>query len=506
MAATQRDMNRRGALHENARGTIQDETFTGKLKRKWGRYLENIKNPHTQAVTAILYESQFNELRRVQTEDTLAVNAGAYTKYVFPVLRRVFPNLIANEIVSVQPMTAPFGAVFYFEYKHARSKGRVAAGSNMIQNFDKYYSSEFIDREHLATPDGTNFGGAGSALSVTAAYTPLRPKNTVTGVSVIIQDVDADGTVVQQAIDDGSGGFTGDTSAGAVNYTTGQITGFKFTAAPTSGTGRAILISYSYDGEANIQTADVNVDISFTPISAESRRLKARWSVESTDDLRAFQGLDAETELVAGISQEIGLELDRTILGELLAGATTTTATFDFTVPAGISEIDHYRAVLTRMSQVSFGILKESRRAPANFAVTGPDIAARLIQLQTSPMMAPIWGPGMGMANPEFQGVQVPMSYGQSTSNQGIMRMGPLANKWSLYQDVFFKQDTILMGLKGDSYLDAGYVFAPYVALQMTPTFLDPEDQAYRKGMRTRYAKLMLRPEWYGKVTVTGGL
>jgi hypothetical protein len=120
--------------------------------------------------------------------------------------------------------------------------------------------------------------------------------------------------------------------------------------------------------------------------------------------------------------------------------------------------------------------------------------------------MAPIWGPGMGMANPEFQGVQVPMSYGATTSNQGIMRMGPLANKWKLYQDVYGKADTILMGLQGDSYLDAGYVFAPFVALQMTGTFLDPEDQNYKKGMRTRYAKKMLRPEWYGKITVTGGL
>jgi hypothetical protein len=334
----------------------------------------------------------------------------------------------------------------------------------------------------------------------------VRPKDATTNVSVTIQDVDADGTVVQQAVDNGSGGFTGDTSAGTINYATGQITGFKFTAAPTAGTGRAILVSYSFNSEGNFQTADVNIDIQLEPIKAVSRKLKARWSVESTDDLRAFQGLDAETELVSGISQEIGLELDREILGELLAAATTTTATFDFTVPAGIAEVDHYRAILTQMSKVSFGILKQSKRAPANFAVTGPDIAARLQQLQTSPMMAPIWGPGMGMANPEFQGVQVPMSYGATTSNQGIMRMGPLANKWKLYQDVYGKADTILMGLQGDSYLDAGYVFAPFVALQMTGTFLDPEDQNYKKGMRTRYAKKMLRPEWYGKITVTGGL
>jgi hypothetical protein len=189
----QRHMGRSGGQNGDERRSIRDATYVEKLQKKWGRYLEGIKHPHTRAVQAILYESQFRELQSV-TEDTVASNAGAYTKYVFPVLRRVYPNLIAQEIVSVQPMTAPFGAVFYFEYKYARSKGQVQSGQNLIKDFDKYYSSEFIDREHLASPDGTNFGGSGNALSVVLGYTPVRPRDTSVNVSVTIQDVDADGT------------------------------------------------------------------------------------------------------------------------------------------------------------------------------------------------------------------------------------------------------------------------------------------------------------------------
>jgi hypothetical protein len=99
-----------------------------------------------------------------------------------------------------------------------------------------------------------------------------------------------------------------------------------------------------------------------------------------------------------------------------------------------------------------------------------------------------------------------PPSYGPMTSHQGILKMGPLSNKWMGYQDPFFQWNQMMLGLRGRSYLDAGFVFSPYVPLQMTPTFLDPEDQSYRKGMRTRYATKRLRDEWFGRVTITGGL
>ena len=495
-------MEARNMLTEAGARSIQDESYTGQLVEKWGRFLKGVRSPYTQKVMALLFENQWGDMRRQLAEDTLSTNAGVYTKYIFPVLRRVFPNLIANEIVSVQPMTAPVGAVFFFEYKHGRSKGGTTAGSNLIQNFDRDYSSEKINGEVLGIGDGA-LAAAGTELSVILQYSPVRPLDADSGVSLQIQNVTPAGVVAAVAMDDGAGGFTGAVS-GAINYATGQVTAFAFAAAPAI--GNTIRAVYFYDSEANKQVADVFIDISFETIRATTRKLKARWSSEASDDLRAFHGIDAETELVSGISQEIALELDRDILNQLFQASAGITNTFDFTVPAGISEIDHIRSVITRMSNVSYQIHKQTLRAPANWFVTSPEVSAKLVQLQTHGDYRASFVSGGERPDGPFDGTVVPPSYGPITSHQGILRMGTLTNKWWGYQDPFFDFNQILLGLRGQSYLDAGFVFSPYVPLQMTPTFLDPEDQTYRKGMRTRYATKLLRPEWYGRVTITGGL
>lgn len=499
-------MEARNMITEAGAASIRDESFTAQLLGKWDRFLEGVQDPYTKRVMAVLFENQWRECQRNLTEDTLSVNAGEYTKYIFPVLRRVFPNLIAQELVSVQPMSSPVGAVFFFEYKHGRQKGVTQAGTNLIQNFDRDYSSEFVNNEQLAVGDGAAYGGGGTPLAVILQYTPVRPlnANATPATSVVIEEVTTAGVVVQTAVDNGSGGFTGDVASGALNYQTGQLTNFLFTVAVTA--TNLVRTRYFYDSEANKLVPDVFIDINLEPIRATTRKLKARWSSEASDDLRAFHGVDAETELVAGISQEIGLELDRDILNDLFVASTGITATFDFTVPAGISEVDHIRSILTRMGNVSFQIHKQTRRAPANWYVTSPEIAARLIQLQTHLDYRPPWVSSPESPTGPFDGTVVPSSYGPITSHFGITRLGPLQNKWWGYQDPYFTFNQMLMGLRGESYLDAGYVFAPYVPLQITPTFLDPEDQTYRKGMRTRYAKKLLRSEWFGRVTVTGGL
>lgn len=503
---------RNQALIEAGASTVRDESMGALLEEKWGNFMEGVQDPYTRRVMAMLFENQFSDMRgKMLREDTLTTNAGEYTKYIFPVLRRVFPNLIANEIVSVQPMTAPVGAVFFFEYKHGKSKGATVAGSNLIESFDREFSSEQVTGEQVGTPNGA-IAAAGDPLSVILQYSPVRPNDPNQSsfnvpVRVTVEDQDADGTVVQQAIDDGTGGFTGDVASGSINYATGQITGFAFTAAPATGAGdRKIVVNYFYDSEANKQTPDVFLDIDFQEIRATTRKLKARWSAEAADDLRSFHGVDAETELVAGISQEIALELDRDILNQLFAASAGTTSTFDFTVPAGVSEVDHIRSCLTRMSAVSYLIHKNTLRAPANWFVTSPEISAKLVQLQSHADYRANWVSGGDNPFGPFDGIQTPPSYGPISSHQGILKLGLLSNKWWGYQDPFFAFNQIMLGLRGQSYLDAGFVFAPYVPLQMTPTFLDPEDQTYRKGMRTRYATKRLRDEWYGRVTITGGL
>jgi len=497
-------MEARNMLAEAGARSIRNESYAEQLKGKWGKYLKGVNENHTQKVMAMLFENQFGDMRRQLTEDTLAVNAGEYTKYIFPVLRRVFPNLIANEIVSIQPMTAPVGAVFYFEYKHGKSKGSTAAGTNLLQNFDENYSAELVQWEQLASVVAGGEWSGGTPGSAILAYSPVRPLDASLGLQVTIQEYNpTTDTVVQAKVDDGAGAFTGG-GAGAINYANGQVTAFTFPAATTA--GNVVRASYSYDSEANRLVPDVFIDIELQEIRARSRKLKARWSSEAADDLRAFHGVDAETELVSGISQEISLELDRGILEELFTASAGIVRAFDFTVPAGMSEVDHIRSVMTQMSNVSFQIHKESRRAPANWGVTSPEISAKIIQLQTHMDYRAPWVSNPDSPTGPYDGTVLPPSYGPITSHFGILRLGPLSNKWMMYQDPFFRSNYIMLGLRGNSYLDAGFVFSPYVPLQLTPTFLDPEDQTYKKGLRTRYATKLLRSEWYGRVQITGGL
>jgi hypothetical protein len=486
-------------LNENRR-SIADKGFIQQLIGKWGELLEGIENPYTRGVTAMLMENESQWLQNLE-EETKTINVGSFTKFIFPVLRRVFPNLIANEIVSVQPMTAPIGAVFFFDYKYGSNKGSTQAGAIFPRDFDRDYSSEFVRDEQLAVGDGAAYGGAGAALAAVLSWTPVRPLNAATGYSVQVLELNATtGAIVQQATDNGTGGFTGAVLAGAVNYGSGAVTAFKFTNAVAL--NNKVVARYFYDGELNTKIPQVNLDITKQPIEAIPRRLKALWSSEAAEDLRAFHGLDAETELVSGIAQEIALEIDREIINDLYvtAGSSTRNDTFNLTPPAGISEIDHLRSMITTISKVSNYIHKDTLRAPANFLVTSPEISARIAQLTTHGDFRPLWV--SGGASP-YGPADMPRPLTQH-GQFGIYKVGTLMNKWVVYEDPFFTSDQMLVGLKGASFLDAGYVWAPYIPLQVTPTFLDPADFSFRKGLRTRYGKKVLRQGYYAKVTFTG--
>ncbi len=477
------------------RKTIADAGYVGALSKKWEEFLEGIPNRteqdrYVRGVTAMLMENESQYLQGM-TEETKSTNVGSFTKYIFPILRRVFPNLIANEIVSVQPMNAPVGAVFFLDYVYGSSKGPVTANDTFPNQFDKDYTGEFINGEVLATGNGSAYGGAGSALGVTLAWTPVRKLDAASalGFKVEVKEISATtGLAVQTATDDGAGGFTGDASAGAINYTTGAITAFKFTTAPSN--GNQIKAYYFYDGEGSgAQVPSMQLDVRKLAVEAKPRRLKALWSSEAAEDLKAFHGVDAESEIVAAIAQEIALEIDREIIQDLFKNATGTTATFDRSAPSGVAEIDHLRSLITQISTVSNLIHKKTLRSPANFIVTSPEVSALLAQLTT---------------HGDFKSVvDSPSSLAGSRQGQfGIYKTGTLLNKWTVYEDPFFTRDQMLIGLKGDSYLNAGYAWAPYIPLQVTPTFLDPNDFGMRKGLRTRYATKLLRSEFYGSLRV----
>lgn len=490
----------RNMLLNEGRGSIADQSYVGALIKKWRPLLEGLsdRTEHDRYVlgcTAMLMENQSQYLQSM-TEDTRSINVGNFTKFIFPVLRRVFPNLIANDIVSVQPMTAPVGAVFFLDYVYGTTKGGTTAGNVLPRDFDRDYSSEFVNGEPLATGDGTNFGGAGAALAATMGFNPVRPLDASRGFSVIIREVDGSGATIQEATDDGAGGFTGDASAGTLNYSNGALSGFKFAAEPAN--GNQIKVYYYYDGELSSKVPQINLDVKKAAIEAVPRRLKAVWSSEAAEDLRALHGVDAETEIVSAVAQEIAMEIDREIINDLFLSSTGTTSTFDRVPPSGVNELDHLRSLITTLSTVSNLIHKKTLRAPANWIVTSPEVSALLTQLQGHGDFRALWTSGgaspmgpMDMPRPINQ-------HGQF----GIYKTGTLSNKWMVYEDPFFSRDQMLLGLKGGSYLDAGYVWAPYIPLQVTESFMDPNDFSIRKGMRTRYAKKVLRSDYYGQVRI----
>ena len=526
----------RQILQENGKRTVFDDSYSKLCEQRWGKLLEAvdnrdpINNSYVKRCTAILLENEMDHIKSLH-EDTLSSNAGAFTKYVFPVLRRVFPNLIANQLVSVQPMTAPVGGIFYYEKKYDDRKGtkvpqygitdtpynmaydgQVNAGDNINENFAKSYSSEFVDYDVVCTD--TN--GA-AALNNTIAncrlpeWKPMRAPgvdaqrtfyvrayyHVLDSTTLITLPIVAtlDPTGVTNNLVDNYGAVVG-----TLNVTTGAwvINALnELGGATTFINNEVVYLQYFVNFElvgytTNAEIPSISLDIALHTVKAESRKLKARWSVEAVDDMRALHGMDAETELVSTFANEVMLEVDREIVDALVTGARfAATYTYAYTAGTGL-EIETIRNMLTKISSVAAEIHRASGRAPANFIVVSPAVGALLDQLSTHGDYASI-----------EQNVQSP-SYGPISSDFGIARVGTLLKRYAVYQDPYMTQNKVLVGLKGNNFLDAGFVYAPYVPLQVTPTFMDPNDFTFRKGVRTRYATRMLRPEYYGVITCAG--
>lgn len=520
-------MEARNMITENEQ---KMNSFGAQCVAKWGSLLEEtnrkdpILMPRVRQNTAILMENMSRHL----LEDTTSSNAGYFTKYVFPVLRRVWPNLIANQVVSVQPMNAPVGGVFYFEKKYSDRKGTkvpaagvsgvptamaytgdLDAGDKIIQNFAKYYSSEFVDFDAVCTDTGTTpatLTQASTNCRVTS-WKPIRSNGTVGQrtfyVKAYYRILDADlaladtacvatmndsGDLIDQfantvgtfAVSTGNWSITPKGSSGtASNFVSNTVVYFQY------------FVNWEqvgYTSGASIPSVDL--EITMLAIQAESRKLKAKWTVEAVEDMRALHGVDAEQEIVNTFANEVLMEIDREIISDLVAGAAHAASySYSATVPG---EIEAIRKMFTQIGALSARIHKTSGRGPANFIVCGPDVQSLMDQVTTH-----------GDYKSIESDVQAP-SYGPLSSDYGISRVGTLLRKWAVYVDPYMNPTQVLVGLKGNSYYDAGYVYAPYIPLTMTPTFLDPNDQTNRKGVWSRYATRMLRPEYYGVLTVSG--
>jgi len=251
---------------------------------------------------------------------------------------------------------------------------------------------------------------------------------------------------------------------------------------------------------------EIDIKIESLSVTAVTRKLRAKWSPELAQDLNAYHSLDAEVELTQILSEQIALELDREILNDLLTqanganffwsrspgkflnketGVQAAQASSLKPAPAFTGTVrEWYETLVETIIDAANTIHRKTLRGSANFIVIGPDVATIL---ESSVLYKPSYSiDGDGQA---------------SAISIGAEKIGSLSNRFTVYKDPYFPRNKILIGYKGGSYLETGYVYAPYVPLIVTPTIFAPEDFTPRKGVMTRYGKKMVRSDFYGTVT-----
>jgi len=310
--------------------------------------------------------------------------------------------------------------------------------------------------------------------------------------------------VIIEPAEDNGGSYAGSTSVADDNavFTAAKITFPLKDEADSSATSGGALSSFSMPFENVEKIPEIDIKVDSIAITAQTKKLKAKWTPELGQDLNAYHNLDAEVELTSILSEQIALEIDREILADLVNGAKAgtfywsrspglfvnrvtgaeigqTSAAPDFT--GTVSE--WYETLIETMNDVSAQIHRKTLRGGANFCVVSPEVANVL----------------------EFTaGFRANVTADADKGEIGAVKIGSLSRKFDVIVDPYFPRNVILMGRKGNSFLESGYVYAPYVPLQTTPTIFGVEDFVPRKGVMTRYAKKMVRPDMYGLVIVRG--
>ena len=550
------------------------------LLSKWEKtgLLEGLNNERTKHGMASLLENQAKELLRESSTMGIGGDVEGFASVAFPIVRRVFGGLIANDLVSVQPMSLPSGLIFFLDFTYDRARLDYTANTSVYgggvvgqqltggvsltgdlaeQSFYALNNGYSSPTASVATTvlvggtlaaasgtvgtgipgdwTGTGLNGAALALlgdrlvqfdpdiSGSAAMVISIPLTTFTAGQFNIKDYVtitlADGgvvdtTQVRRLTEDdpntaanillvcASSTVTAHALSGTMvaDDTANFIIDDNFINSVTGAPGAIVgAATWGLEGQANIPEIDIKVDS--VAVTAKTKKLKAKWTPELAQDLNAYHNLDAEVELTSILSEHIALEIDQEILEDLVKGATaatlywsrspgkfvnrttgapvvsSTTVFPDFT--GNVSE--WYETLIETINDVSAQIHRKTLRGGANFIVCSPEVANIL----------------------EFTaGFRGSVTHDDDRGQVGAVKVGSLSKKWDVYVDPYFPRNVVLAGRKGSSFLESGYVYAPYVPLQMTPTIFGTEDFVPRKGVMTRYAKKMVRPDMYGLVIV----
>ena len=534
--------------------TVSDDAK--KLSTKWTKsgLLEGIKSENDRNTMAMLLENQAKQLvtEASATGGAAGVAGAAYgaegwNGVALPLVRRVFGEIAAKEFVSVQPMNLPSGLVFYLDFKYGTnvvpfSNNGSLYGANASNNVTDINSASLYGAGKFGYSVNQYTASVSSTVSATSAswaefnFDSDYSASVVAGQFKKVQvplpagyDVNAvraftvtSGTLASPTIaaTDVLQAFT----TVASNTASFFITGSKFTAGQNgastfklfyefypqdSGSGQfrgdfedGVTKQPGTAAPSTINIPEINVQLKSEAIVAKTRKLKAQWTPEFAQDLNAYHSVDAEAELTGILSQYISMEIDLEILDMLIQNAFTvdawsavnnTTVTVNNNVLSANPTVNTagfyntqggwFQTLGTKLQKVSNKIHQLTLRGGANFLVCSPTVATIL---ESIPGFAAD-GDGEKM---EF--------------NFGIQKVGSLNSRYKVYKNPYMTENVILMGYKGAQFLECGAVFAPYVPLIMTPLLYDPNTFTPRKGLMTRYAKKMIRPDYYGKIFVSG--
>lgn len=447
------------------------------LKDRRGKVIDSLleTSPDKAALCAALFENEAQGLmnlpleyrRENVNEDFRTVNVGTFDKFAFPLIRTIYPNLIATELVSVQPMQGPNSLIFFVDARYDSNKSPATVGTEAISPLTGHNPSIDFTSELVSGITA----GTGNATAVTFPFTTSNQWLPIRRNSVVVQA----GSIV--ATDDGAGNLIGTgVSAGTINYTSGAFT-ITYAAAPANTV--PVVLEYRYVMEGNINRPKFSTNITSAQVIAETRSLETDWSVEAETDLKALHGLAADQLLMGLTAEQLRYEIDRQIIGDLLVLARANTSlnlTWDYTSPAGTDYYLHQLSFLAILARARNAVwLATKGLGEANFGVCGAN-AATVIE-----------------AMPQFQRTE----YGQAT---GSVFIGTMAG-FRFYKDPWIDPNTILVGYKGNDWLRAGYAYCPYVPLWRTPV-ITLTDMNRRVGLMTRYGTKVINRNFYMTITI----
>jgi hypothetical protein len=547
------------SLLETANPYTSIQKDASRLAGKWGKsgLLEGISNETDKSNMAIILENQAKQLvvesSATGTGGTFTAGTGEqYAAVALPLVRKVFGQLAAKEFVSVQPMSLPAGLVFFLDFQYGTNVDpfNTTAGTNSLYgnqtaNFGNdragglYGAGRFgysINQFSSSAQTGTQ-GASLVANSVTSASWAQVSYDADFSASVVAGTVKAvtfNTSSIPGFDVNGIRAFVA-TSASALTATTllpqftqqglasGTITFFYTASAAALAAASSMTIFYDKapadntrgdfedasgagypNAESNtaISIPEINVQMRSEAIVAKTRKLKAQWTPEFSQDLNAFHSLDAEAELTSILSEYISLEIDLEILDMLIQNVPTNQVEYwsaqvgtTVTAAGGVvpnsansglyyTQMSWFQTLGIKLQKISNIIHQRTLRGGANFIVVSPTVATVLESI-----------PGFAA---DTDGDSAKMSYAF-----GVQKIGALNSRYKVYKNPYMLENTILMGFRGNQFLESGAVYAPYVPLIMTPLVYDPNTFTPRKGIMTRYAKKMVRPEFYGKVIVT---